>query len=160
MTEPAPPTRTLTPSVRDLMAAVNLQSVRLLHTVAELQGLEAGEQLAQMDMQLHVGVFRPTPEVAAFHVLAKADFKFRPSVESTKVIASVACDFALDYAVTRADLLPKLTEDDLLQFAGLNGIRNAWPYMREYCQSMLARMQLPQFTLPSFPPGISRPAES
>lgn len=160
MTEPAPSAGTLTPIVRDLMAAVNLQSVRLIHTAAELKGLDEGEQLAQMDMQLQVGVFRPASGSSAFHVLTKGDFKFRPSAESTKVIASVTCDFALDYAIRRDDLLSKLTEDDLLQFAGLNGIRNAWPYMREYCQSTLARMQLPQFTLPSFPPGIVRPAES
>ena len=160
MAETGPRTEPLAPAVLELMAAVNLRYVRLIRMAGEFQGLEAGEQLAQMDMQLEVGVFRLEPETSAFHVIAKAGFKFRPSAESTKIIASVSCDFALEYSVQKPDLLPKLTEENLLQFAALNGMRNAWPYIREYCQSTLARMQLPQFTLPSLPPGNFRPTES
>lgn len=160
MAETGPRTEPLAPAVRDLMAAVNLQAVRLVRTTGEFQGLDAGEQLGQVDMQLEVGVFRPESEASNFHVITKASFRFRPSAESTKVIASVVCDYALHYLVKEPDLLPKLTEENLLQFAALNGVRNAWPYLREYCQSTLARMQLPQFTLPSFPPGNFRPTES
>jgi len=139
------------------MACVSLQHVRLFRATGECHGLEAGEQLAQMDLQLEVGVSRPDSGASMFQVVANAGFKFRPSSVATKVIATIECAFELLYAVHEGDLLSRLTDEDLLQFASLNGIRNVWPYMREYCQSVLARMQLPQFTLPSFAPGNFRP---
>lgn len=42
------------------------------------------------------------------------------------------------------------TDEELEAFASLNGVFNAWPYFREFVQSMITRMGLPVITIPLF----------
>ncbi len=39
-------------------------------------------------------------------------------------------------------------QDELEAFGRVNGVYNAWPYLREYVQSSLVRLGLPPFDLP------------
>jgi hypothetical protein len=61
----------------------------------------------------------------------------------------------LDYLVSDAAAFAELTDDDCADFASLNGLYNAWPYLREFCQSTSLRMLLPApIILPSLPPSM------
>ena len=72
-----------------------------------------------------------------------------------RVVAKVSCEMALDYVVADVAAFEQLTEEDCVDFASLNGLYNAWPYLREYCQSMSLRMLLPApIILPSLPPSM------
>jgi hypothetical protein len=73
--------------------------------------------------------------------------------EPSRDIATIECDFALDYVVRDGDLLSRITDDDCLRFAQTSGVYNAWPYLREFCQSVSGRMGTPTpVVLPTLPP--------
>ncbi|MFC1676573.1 hypothetical protein ACFL3G_05875 [Planctomycetota bacterium] len=77
--------------------------------------------------------------------------------EDWKEIARIGADFILAY---KADSLDGLTEDNYLQFAKYNGVFNAWPYWREFVNSMAARLNLPPLTLNVYRYGMDLPTES
>jgi hypothetical protein len=54
-------------------------------------------------------------------------------------------EFHLSY---RIDSFEGISDDHLDAFGKMNGIYNAWPYLREYVQSMTTRVGLPALTLP------------
>ncbi|MCL5669760.1 MAG: hypothetical protein M1423_00425 [Acidobacteria bacterium] len=67
--------------------------------------------------------------------------------EKAKPSFRVDVSFELLYKIP-PDLDPSRAE--LRAFAGTNAIFNAWPYWREFVQSMTARAGLPPLTLPLF----------
>jgi hypothetical protein len=71
-------------------------------------------------------------------------------------IAEVSATFALRYAVP-ADVLAALTEDDVRDFADMNGLYNAWPYWRELLQSTTGRIGLHGVVAPVFRIPIGSP---
>lgn len=54
-------------------------------------------------------------------------------------------DYELRYQLTDGE---RPTEEELRQFADATATFNAWPYFREFVQSMMARMNLPRVTIP------------
>jgi hypothetical protein len=76
--------------------------------------------------------------------------------EEAKPAFRVAASFELAYKIP-PDLDP--SRQELRAFAETNAVFNAWPYWREFAQSMTARMNLPPLTLPLFriaPSGSER----
>ena len=57
----------------------------------------------------------------------------------------VEAEFLLDYTISS---LEGISDEHLQAFGKMNGIYNAWPYWREYVQSMTARMGFPPLALP------------
>jgi hypothetical protein len=53
-------------------------------------------------------------------------------------------------------------EGDLAQFAQINAVYNAWPYLRELMQAMTVRMGVPPLTLPLYKikPRVRLPAKA
>lgn len=60
---------------------------------------------------------------------------------------SIEATFLLTYEVKGSETLDPAHAE---AFARINGIYNAWPYWREYVQSVTSRMGLPGLTLPVF----------
>ncbi|WP_147447101.1 hypothetical protein [Corallococcus sp. CA054B] len=149
----ASPRLALSPVVQKLAQAVNLESVRLMKADAEILGISAGETLSEIKLEVFAGGERSPDSRQALRIFAGARLDFLPSSESTKVLVRLSCHFALDYKVAEEALFASLGESDITAFATTNGIYNAWPYVREYSQSTLARMQLSGVLLPSFNVG-------
>lgn len=64
----------------------------------------------------------------------------------------VAGTFMVRYAVREGDDdRTPLTHNDILAFANFNAAVNAWPYWREFVQSMTSRMEIPTVTVPLLP---------
>jgi hypothetical protein len=145
----APPGSGVPPVVLKMAQLVNLEAVRLYRASAHFFGITEGESLAEMDVKLEAGGRKMLGSTDLLQIFIGATFKFRPSTSSTKVLARVVCRFALDYRVADEVFFKSLTDTDIEAFARINGVHNAWPYMREYCQSTLGRMQLPGVVLPS-----------
>jgi preprotein translocase subunit SecB len=85
-----------------------------------------------------------------FDVNAEVTIEVTPIVEEGVEAEPVVCInsiFRLNYELPEASEYP---EEDLNQFAAVNGVFNAWPYFREIVQSTMARMGLPQVPLPLF----------
>lgn len=66
--------------------------------------------------------------------------------------------FLLQYTIQEPDDQPKLVDTpiemsaaDVKAFADFNSTFNAWPYWREFVQSMTARMGLPSVIIPVLP---------
>lgn len=82
---------------------------------------------------------------------------YRITKKSKRPSVTIGCKLLLKYKITS---LEGLGEDNFTQFARFNGIYNAWPYWREFVQSMIARMGLPPLVVPVFQLSSSRrPAE-
>lgn len=52
----------------------------------------------------------------------------------------IEATFVLTYTI---DSFDEVTNEDLKDFAAVNGVFNAWPYWREFVQNMTMRMSLP-----------------
>jgi hypothetical protein len=65
--------------------------------------------------------------------------------------------FLLLYSINSTE---GLDDDAYKSFAELNGMYNAWPYWREFVQSITSRMQVPTLTIPVFriSPPKAKPA--
>ncbi len=61
----------------------------------------------------------------------------------------MTCSYLIEYGLDSAP--PSETRNELLQaFAKVNGVYNAWPYLRENLQTTCARMSVPPPLLPIF----------
>ncbi len=63
--------------------------------------------------------------------------------------------FAQVQLIYQIDNLNDLSEDDIILFGKVNGIYNAWPYLREYVRSSVTRLGLPSFDLPLLNIGMA-----
>lgn len=83
-----------------------------------------------------------------------------PSAASDESEAGIAVEaaFLLTYELLDLD---NLTRSDLQHFAMANGTHNAWPYWREYAQSVSMRMGVTPYVAPPFKlPSSDDPASS
>jgi hypothetical protein len=138
MTEPKRPSA----RVAALPPAVSLQTVRLIRCQSEFLGIQKGDVLEQLKLDLRAGGRKSPNAPNVLQAFVGIDCSVRPR-DHERVVAKVSCDLALDYLVSNATLFAELTEKDCDEFASLNGLYNAWPYLREYCQSVSLRMLLP-----------------
>jgi hypothetical protein len=67
-----------------------------------------------------------------------------------KLIMKIEASFCTSYAFNRdkTAVVPDDSADDLYYFSDINPISNAWPYWREFVQSMSTRMGFPALTVP------------
>ena len=81
------------------------------------------------------------------HFTAKATFSAKGQSEDNqeKEVASLEGEYILTYSLKDRNAL---TTEDIELFCNINAIYNAWPYWREFVQSMSNRMELPTLTLP------------
>jgi hypothetical protein len=68
-------------------------------------------------------------------------------VGSSDTVVTIGVTFELKYSI-QGDQPP--TQKELAAFAGTNAVFHAWPYWREFVQSMFLRMNLPPVLLPVF----------
>ncbi|WP_169981208.1 hypothetical protein [Tautonia rosea] len=100
--------------------------------------------------------FSPTIQIAQVHHVADREAKSLIVVVPLKLIVEedgdkpiehvrISATFILFY---RVDSYEGIEEENLEAFASMNGVFNAWPYWREYVQSMAVRMGLPPIVVP------------
>ncbi len=66
-----------------------------------------------------------------------------------KKVLSIKVSYVLTYSYSiEGGPSPKKLNDYIAAFGGINGVLNAWPYLREFVQSTTTRMGLPPFFLP------------
>ena len=76
----------------------------------------------------------------------ESEEKSRESVEKEiEEEEKIEGEFLLDYRISAFE---EISDEQVAAFGKMNGIYNAWPYWREYVQSMTARMGFPALTLP------------
>lgn len=131
-----------------VIAAVQLEDVRLRagsFSRRVSSPAEAGRVTVEISHSAHA---EPLSEKSAFLVVFTGNAALRPAESSSKEPALEAhVEIELRYGHPEGmDFQP----DELEAFANLNGVFNAWPYFREFVQSVTTRMGLPPFVLPVF----------
>ncbi len=82
-------------------------------------------------------------------VLAAIEFNLvvTTKVEPDDPLISIRLAFELEYRRVAKDV--PIADSDLERFARINGVYNAWPYIRELVASSIMRLGYPALTLPS-----------
>lgn len=133
---------------------VSLQTVRLIRSQVEFVGIRKGDVLEHLKLEMKAGGRKSPDTPNTVQAFVGLECTVIPR-DHDRVVARVTCDMALDYLVSDPAEFEALTEEDCAEFASANGVYNAWPYMREFCQSVSLRMLLPApITLPSLPPSM------
>ncbi len=145
-----------TPSPRAIALSrlVSLQGVRLIRSQSEFLGIQKGDVLEQLKLEMKAGGRKSPDAPHTVQTFVGLECAVLPR-DHERIVAKVSCDMALDYLVSDAKAFEELTEDDCAAFASANGVYNAWPYLREFCQTISLRMLLPApIILPSLPPSM------
>jgi preprotein translocase subunit SecB len=136
----------ITPGVSAIIRAVQILDVRLIDLTAKTtvrSFADIGE--AAIDTGRSVKVLRREPDNSfVVHVVMETK---AVAGEKKETVFCARAGYEITYQLPQA-LNP--AEDDLRDFAEINGVFNAWSYWRELVQSMTARMGLPPLVLPVF----------
>ena len=136
-----------TDALRALIAEVEIEGVRLVEATAETKARSPSDtgavklltdQKAEISEQRDDGTFFVAVTMRATLAPGETEAEKKPLV-------SITTSFELQYRVSKD--FP-VNAETLATFAETNGIYNAWPYWREFVQSMVARMGLPPVMLP------------
>lgn len=128
-----------------------LSQVRFVEFRASYDVKPDGEDLA-----LRIGIDDQSVELQNDVLLTRMRFEFRgpsPFEEEKDRLVDVSATVRVEYfqPEDRGDI--DQSEADV--FARVNGIYNAWPYLREYVQTSLVRLGLPPFELPLLRAGAA-----
>jgi hypothetical protein len=142
------------PNVLELLRSVQLVSVRAVSSGTSFLGTKEGDTLEQMKVTRKSGGLKSPDAPEIVRAMVGVECTVLARVGEDREVAKLSCDMALDYKVRNTELFERLNEDDCNQFAELNGVYNAWPYLREFCQSASLRMGLPiPIMLPTLSPA-------
>lgn len=130
-----------------LISAVQISNIRLVEVAAKSGIRSAGDvEEVKLGVEPHAKV-QELPKDGVFYVLASFDLQVLADDKKTPAV-TLGATFELRYTVPED--LGEVTKEELTAFAEVNAIFNAWPYWREFIQSMFVRMNLPPVTLPVF----------
>jgi preprotein translocase subunit SecB len=140
---------------KKLIVSAEIQSVSVVEAKLARDGKKGERKLASSSQQqgrMRVTVSHSGKAVVEEGGLIRATIRFALQARETgkrdaKPAFRVDVSFELVYKIP-PDLHPSGAE--LRAFAETNAVFNAWPYWREFVQSMTARTNLPPLTLPLF----------
>lgn len=149
-------------SPRDYKLASAVASHAGLHNICLMSiSAELKEPLADAIASLSAGTaevgigWRANHEISESGLVLNVKLDFKVDF-GQKPIVAVTCAYLLEYHLDSPP--PADARDDLLSaFAKVNGVYNAWPYLREVVQNTCARMNLPPMVLPVF--RVIRPSK-
>jgi len=149
--------------------AVQLREIRLIDSFSHVRP-EAikGKRSYEIERSARVEISAESPLFMVF-----ADFRLRgPSdTDPNKLALDIGASYLLVY---KADGIRDFDRAALEEFADINALFNAWPYWREFVQSITTRMGLAPLTVPvlrigtlaaerrpaQLPPAAAAPASS
>jgi preprotein translocase subunit SecB len=147
---------TATERIQPLVQAVRLREVRLVAGSATTRVRSPGEA---KDAAVSFDWSTRTEQVTdtAFCVAVEFSAQLKSAAERIPPWVALGATFELSYGL---DAPVAASGGDLRAFAELNGVFNAWPYWREYVQSMTTRMGLPPLVVPVFRLSAAREHEA
>ncbi len=133
--------------IAPLIAAVQIEDIRLIEASVRTR-IRSPEDVGEVELVIDTSAsIKEHKKGSSFVVLATIDAKLLPHKSPENAAISIKAAFELQYT-----LPPKfsVSRRDLDTFARINGVFNAWPYWREFVESMTSRMHLPPLVLPVF----------
>ncbi len=101
--------------------------------------------------ELSIGVVDQLVQLEGTRLLSSMRFEMlgpSPFNEEPKKRVSISAKLIIEYERPNDRGDATVATEDAQAFGRVNGIYNAWPYIREYVQSCLLRLGLPPFELP------------
>jgi len=112
-------------------------SLQQFQAVRELEEFENAEVSFHMETDV---------ENSDSGIGVEVDFTFKVA-ENDSIVAISRCVHLLTYSIDE-DHAKELDAACVEDFGKINGVYNCWPYIREFVQSSLARLSMPELTLP------------
>lgn len=126
----------------ELASLVDLEDVRLRRCRAEMHSEPEGSLLYSISHATHWSLNKERDQLT---VEICYSLHSHEESETDHELVSVEVTFALAYRLKSPFL-----DDECSLFARINAVHNSWPYLREFLQSMTARMSVPVLTIGSF----------
>lgn len=138
----------------ELIKQVSLDNLVLVNSTAKLDLALASE--APTDMSMFVDGPSHTGHLDSGFGVLYCGVKYRVTLrasEDAAAVVEITAEYAVFYKVPAGW---QCSEDGVMEFAGKNGVFNAWPFFRELVHSTAARMGfqpllLPLYRLPVMP---------
>ena len=132
--------------LKKLIAEVEIEDVRLVEAnVATKVRSPSGAGAVDLLVNRTAEISEHQEENGTFFVVATMRAQLVPEQAAEEPLVSIETKFELQYRLPEGFHVDSQT---LTAFAETNGIYNAWPYWREFVQSMFVRMGLPPLALP------------
>jgi len=128
-----------------------LSSLRFIDCRASYDRTPDGEEHS-----LRIGIADQEVELDENVLSIRMRFEFRgpsPFEEEQDRLVDVTATVRVEYV--RPEDRGDIDRSEADVFARVNGIYNAWPYLREFVQTSLVRLSLPPFELPLLRPGAA-----
>jgi hypothetical protein len=134
--------------VAEIIANVQLNDVRLIDASVRTRIRDVARLGdAHLAMRHKTKVIMRSEKAFLVAAVMRAEVVGDAAGDSENPLVVMNVTFALEYKLESA---ARFSDEDLAEFARVNGAFNAWPYWREYVQTTSARMSLPPITLPVF----------
>lgn len=134
-----------TDSLKRVIAEVEIEDVRLVEVNAETKVRSPADSGAVDLLVNRTAAISEHQDKETFFVVAKMRTQLVPEQAQEEPLVSIETSFEIRYRLPEGF---HVDPDTLSTFAETNGVYNAWPYWREFVQSMFARMGLPPVVLP------------
>ena len=131
--------------LKRLIAEVEIEGVRLVEANAETKVRSPADTGAVDLLVNQTAGISERQKNGTFFVVATIRARLVSEEAKEEPLVSVETSFELQYRLPEG---LRVAPQTLITFAVTNGIYNAWPYWREFVQSMFARMGLPPVVLP------------
>jgi preprotein translocase subunit SecB len=130
---------------------VQVEDIHLVRTAAQ-RNFETDTPPPVIEMGFDV---KPAWDRESSRIRVAVDFSLKAFQEGSDRPQTpplfVEVGFALSYLLTSDE---GIDDEKVDAFGKLNGVYNAWPYIREFVQSTITRMSLPSLTLPVLTSGL------
>jgi hypothetical protein len=141
--------------IAPLIAVAKIRDVRLVEVQAKARVRNPADVPEDASFEIAYGAHlgqAPSPE-GIFSIHATIDVRLdTPEPRAEGPFVAVNGVFELRYRLPEGF---SATDEELNAFGTMNAVFNAWPYFREFVDSMVTRMDLPTVTLPLY--RIPRP---
>ena len=131
--------------LKRLIAEVEIEGVRLVEANVETKVRSPADTGAVDLLVNRTAEIGERQDNGTFFVVAKIGAQLVSEEAKEEPLVSIETSFELQYCLPEG---LRVEPQTLTTFAETNGIYNAWPYWREFVQSMFARMGLPPVVLP------------
>lgn len=149
-----------TTDISQLIAVVQIEHVRVVEAHLRTSIKSPDEVGYEIEGKIgHTSHIAEPVKSGLFVVRIDFLFGMHPKGEKAKDNSSarvaVNVSFELTYRIPES---MSVSDEELTEFARVNGVFNAWPYFREFVHAALSRMGLPPVIIPVF--RLSRPKPS
>lgn len=158
MTKPAPTAGGIPAVVTEIGARAAIGALNLVRSECVVLDLRPGDAIENLKVQMNTGG-KKHAELARLTCVFRMNVEPQAKGRVEAVAARIVCEYAVQYDFADRAFFDRITERDIEMFAAYNASVNVWPHVREFVQSMAARMMLPPLILPLFRPAEAIPAD-